>query len=109
MPSVTRLPDFDELVALNRRDPEAFEQLRRQLLDDAVSAAPAHHRPALARVLDRIEATRRKAETPMDSAIAASRLMQESLGTLLVCWKQAQFRMAGLQATSLVERIARRR
>lgn len=109
MQSLTRLPDFDALVALNERDPAAFEQLRRQLLDDAVSTAPAHHRPALARVLERIEASRREAASPMESTIAASRMMQESLGTLLVCWKQAQFRMAGLQATSLVERIARRR
>jgi formate dehydrogenase maturation protein FdhE len=105
----SKLPDFDDLVALNQRDPQAFEQLRRQLLDDVVSTAPEHHRPALARVLERIESTRRAAATPMDSAVAASRLMQESLGTLLVCWKQAQFRMSGLQATTLIDRIQRRR
>jgi len=104
-----RLPDFDELVALNQRDPDAFEQLRKQLLDEAVSAAPEYHRPALARVLERIDSTRRAAATPMESAVAASRLMQESLGTLLVCWKQAQFRMSGLQATTLIDRIQRRR
>jgi hypothetical protein len=105
----TRLPDFDVLVALNQSDPEAFEQLRKQLLDDAISSAPEYHRPALARVLERIESTRLASATPMDAAVAASRLMQESLGTLLVCWKQAQFRMSGLQATTLIDRIQQRR
>jgi hypothetical protein len=105
----TRLPDFDTLVALNQRDPEAFEQLRKQLLDEAVSSAPDYHRPALRRVLERIEATRLASTTPMEAAVSASRLMQESLGTLLVCWKQAQFQMSGLQATTLIDRIQQRR
>jgi hypothetical protein len=105
----TTLPDFDALVALNQRDPAAFDELRKQLLDDAVNSAPEYHRPALKRVLERIEATRESSATPMEAAVAASRLMQESLGTLLVCWKQAQFRMSGLQATTLIDRIQQRR
>jgi hypothetical protein len=105
----TRLPDFDTLVALNQRDPQAFEQLRKQLLDEAVSSAPEYRRPALARVLQRIESTRLRSATPMEAAVSASRLMQESLGTLLTCWQQAQFKISGLQAATLIERAQRRR
>lgn len=104
MPSAARLPDFDTLVALHRDSPEAFEQLRRQLLAEAVEAAPVQHRPALENVLVRIEEARSAAATPMEAAIIASRMMHESVGSLAVAWKQAQSSLAGLQAALLIER-----
>lgn len=104
MPSAARLPDFDTLVALHRDSPEAFEQLRRQLLAEAVEAAPVQHRPALENVLVRIEEARSAAATPMEAAIIASRLMHESVGSLAIAWKQAQSSLAGLQAALLIER-----
>ena len=104
MDSNVQLPDFDTLAALHRNDPEAFEQLRRQLLQEAVAAAPARYRPHLEKVLERIESTHDAAATPMEAAIAASRMMQESLASLLAAWKQAQYKMAGLQADLLIER-----
>ncbi|MDQ9170074.1 DUF3135 domain-containing protein [Oxalobacteraceae bacterium R-40] len=104
MPSAARLPDFDTLVALHRDSPEAFEQLRRQLLAEAVEAAPVQHRPALENVLVRIEEARSAAATPMEAAIIASRMMHESVGSLAIAWKQAQSSLAGLQAALLIER-----
>ena len=99
-----RLPDFDILVTLHRENPEEFERLRRKLLTEAVEAAPVQHRPALENVLVRIEEARSKAATPMEAAVIASRMMQESVGSLAVAWKQAQSRLAGLQTALLIER-----
>lgn len=107
MDDTARLPDFDTLVALHRDSPEAFERLRRQLLTEAVEAAPIQHRPALEKVLVRIEEARRSAATPMDAALIASRMMHESVGSLAVAWKQAQSRLASLQADLLIERCRR--
>jgi hypothetical protein len=104
MPSVTRLPDFDTLVALHRDSPEAFEQLRRKLLTEAVEAAPVQHRRSLENVLVRIEEARNTAATPVEAAVIASRMMHESVGSLAVAWKQAQSQLAGLQAALLIER-----
>jgi hypothetical protein len=104
MESSTRLPDFDTLVALNRDSPEAFEQLRRKLLADAVDAAPVRHQPALKNVLVRIEEARSSAATPLEATVIASRMMHESLGSLSLAWKQAQSDLAGLQAALLIER-----
>lgn len=104
MNDTARLPDFDSLVALYRDNPEAFEQLRLQLLTDAVESAPIQHRPALKKVLVRIEEARKTAATPMEAALVASRMMHESLGSLAVAWKQAQSRLASLQADLLIER-----
>lgn len=107
MDDSVRLPDFDTLVALYSDSPEAFEQLRRQLLADAVDAAPVRHRPALEKVLVRIEEARSAAGTPMEAALVASRMMHESLGSLAVAWNQAQTRLASLQADLLIERCRR--
>jgi formate dehydrogenase maturation protein FdhE len=104
MGSSSLLPDFDTLVALHREDPDAFEELRRQLLNDAIAAAPLHHRPQLEKVLERIEEARNASTSPMESAISASRLMQESLGSLMVAWKKAQYKIAGLQTSLLIEK-----
>lgn len=108
MNDVVRLPDFDTLVALHRESPEAFEQLRRKLLADAVEAAPIQHRPALKNVLVRIEEARSTAATPMEAALIASRMMHESVGSLAVAWKQVQSRLASLQADLLIERCRMR-
>jgi hypothetical protein len=107
MDDSVRLPDFDTLVALYSNSPEAFERLRRQLLSDAVEAAPVRHRLALAKVLVRIEEARSTAATPMEAALVASRMMHESLGALAVAWNQAQSRLASLQADLLIERCRR--
>lgn len=104
MGNLGRLPDFDTLVALHRKNPEAFEQLRRQLLAEAVEAAPVQHRSALENVLVRIEEARDAAATPMEAAIIASRMMQESVGALSFAWSQAQSRLGSLQATLLIVR-----
>lgn len=101
----TRLPDFNTMVSLHQQDPEAFEHFRHHVLREAVDDAPPSHRALLERLLDRIEAVHVAAATPMDAALAASRMMQESMGELLVSWGKARYAVAGLQTTVLLERF----
>ena len=102
-----KLPQFDALVALHEQDPQAFEEFRRQLLAEAVEDAPARHRPALKRLLCRIESARANAATPMEAVLVATRMMHESLQRLHRCWEDAGYAAAGLQTMLLIERVRR--
>ncbi|MGE5622588.1 MAG: DUF3135 domain-containing protein [Bacillota bacterium] len=99
------LPDFDELMALYQRDPQGFEDFRRQVLRDAVDRAPSAHRPALDGLLGRIEQARASAASPMDAALIASRMMRESAEQLLDAWEDVHEEIAGLQAAVVIERM----
>jgi hypothetical protein len=100
-----RLPEFDMLVTLHQQEPDAFEAFRRHLLREAVDGAPPSHRPALEKLLCRIEETRAAAATPMEAVVAASRMMQESVGKLHATWEQARQAVAGLQTSLIIERL----
>lgn len=102
-----QLPDFDMLVSLHRDDPEAFEAFRRHVLREVVDAAPPSQRPTLDLLLSHLEIARADAATPMDAAIIAFRLMQDSVGQLHTLWDQAQQAAAGLQASLLIARVRR--
>lgn len=103
----TPLPDFDTLVHLHANDPEGFEEFRRQLLREAVESAPTAYRPALESLLVRIETARDAATTPVDAAMIAYRMMQDSLGRLSAGWEQARGAMAGWQTALVIERARR--
>jgi ABC-type transporter Mla subunit MlaD len=102
-----RLPDFDALMALHQDDPDRFEEFRKRLLREAVEQAPTTHRPALDRLLSRIETARDAAATPMEAAVAASRMMADSVDQLHRAWQQAQHAVAGWQAATIIERFRR--
>ena len=78
-----RLPAFEELAELGRRDPSALEALARLLTDDVIKHAP---RPASRRRLEglkfRIEMERRRSPDPLAACVRLSRLMHESLSEL---------------------------
>lgn len=99
------LPDFDVLVALHRHDPEALEAFRRHMLREAVDYAPLQHRHSLEQLLTHIEAARDAASSPMEAAVTAFRLMQESVARLQGSWEQALHAVAGLQAALIIERL----
>ena len=100
-----KLPDFDVLSSMHADDPEAFEQFRRHVLREAIDKAPQAHRPALEKLLDRIEEARAGAATPYEAVVVASRMMHESLNQLQAGWRQAQEAVAGMQAALLIERV----
>jgi hypothetical protein len=101
------LPDFDALMALYKEDPEAFEEFRKGLLRDAIGRAPQEHRPALERVLKQIEAAREAASSPTESMLLAFKMMQDSLTQLRGGWEKAQYALAELQTSLIIERLRR--
>ena len=79
--------DFDEWVALHRRDPQAFEARRRALL--AIELAKGGERAAPAReMLERLEAQLEgkpdgeRARLSLLAMVASARQMSERLGEL---------------------------
>jgi hypothetical protein len=101
----TPLPDFDVLVALYRHDPEALEDFRRHMLREAVDDAPLRHRASLERLLDQIEIARESAANPMDAALTAFRMMQDSVTRLQDNWGQALEAASGLHAALIIEQL----
>lgn len=101
------MPDFDVLITLHERDPDAFERLRRNLLRAAVDSAPPAYRTSLERVLDRIEDARASAATPAESALVAFQMMNDSVRQLRNHWDDALCAAAQLQAALLIERARR--
>lgn len=103
--SIQPLPDFDTLMRLHRRSPQAYEALRRKLLDDCIACAPAAHHEAAKNLLSRMEAVRSAAETPLEAAVAAARLMVESVVGLQVPLENLRAEMANYQTLKLLERL----
>lgn len=101
----SRIPDFNVMVALHQHDPEAFENFRRHLLREAVQEAPPIHRPALEKLLQRMDAARDAAASPAEAAAVAFGMMQESVGRLQDAWEDAQVAVAGLQTSLLLQRL----
>jgi len=104
MPLHPAIPDFDMLVTLYQHDREAFEALRRHLLQDALDAAPPERRPGLERLLFHIEAER--AATPQRHAASmAFEMMAESLQELRLGWQGALSALTELQTRILLEKV----
>lgn len=99
------LPDFDVLVALHRHDPEALEAFRRHMLREAVDYAPVEHRQSLEQLVEHIETVRAAAASPMEAAISAFRMMQQSVTRLHGTWEQALHAVASLQTALIIERL----
>lgn len=102
-----RLPDFDVLMELYKEDPEAFEEFRKHLLKEAVGSAPKEQRPALELLLEKIEAAREAASSPIEAMLVAFRMMQESLAQLKTGLEKAHFALAELQTSLILERLRR--
>ncbi len=105
MTFATKLPQFDVLVALHERDPEAYEELRRQLLRSCVDSAPEMHRAALEQLLERIDIVRAEADTPLEAAVNASRMMVDSCLKLRQAMGELAHANAALQTAVLLDRF----
>ena len=100
------LPPFDELVRMHQQDPASLEQLRTQLLQQAVESAPTQHRPALEQLVVEMNNVRDAAASDAEAAAAAFRLMQRSVRNLGDALHEAMNRVADLQTTLLLKRIS---
>ncbi len=105
MTLATKLPRFEELVALHEQDPQAYEMLRHQLLRSCVDNAPEIHRAALENLLDRINIVRLEADSPLEAAVNASRMMVDSCLRLREAMGELHSANAALQTTVLLDKF----
>ncbi|HFE32734.1 MAG TPA: DUF3135 domain-containing protein [Gammaproteobacteria bacterium] len=74
--------DFDFWKQLAEDDPEAFETLRREKVEQLIARAPAAQRRRLQGLQWQIDQTRKLAGSPMASCLAISNMMWDSLHQL---------------------------
>lgn len=78
----TPLPSVDELIALAKRDPEGLENLRKQQIEQLITAAPAKLQNRLRGLQFQIDSRRRLHKSPMGACLMISDMMLDSLGRL---------------------------
>ncbi len=74
--------DPDELIALARTDPRAFEQRRLQLIEEVISAAPETQRARLRGLQFRIDLERQRAVTALGACVKLNTMMWDSFVVL---------------------------
>ena len=74
--------NFDEWMALNRRDPDAFEVQRQALVEQVIETAPQTMQRRLRGLMFEIDAERAKAKTPLQACMNISSLMWERFDAL---------------------------
>ena len=70
--------DFDAWMNLARNDPEKFEALRTQAIDELIEAASEERKIHLRRLQWRVDRVRERSGTPMAATLAISKMMWES-------------------------------
>lgn len=70
--------DFDRWLELAKSDPDSFEELRSQTIDEAIGRFAQSRQSHLRRVQWRIDRTRERSRTPMAACIAISSMMWDS-------------------------------
>ena len=73
------MPTFDELKGLAQRDPEAFEQLRAELIDDFIRCSLKSHQHRLRGLQFVIDVRRRIAVNPMKALLDIQTMMYDSV------------------------------
>lgn len=76
------LDDFEKLSKLARNDPPAFEQLRKQLIEQLIQDAPQAHQINLRRFQWRIEQENRHHHNSLGRCLKLSSMMTERLDYL---------------------------
>ncbi len=77
--SATPRVDFDQWAELARRDPEAFEARRSELIEAAIERLPADRRQRMRCLQWKIDQVRARSGTPMAACIRISEMMWDSL------------------------------
>lgn len=79
--------DFDHWLALAKSDPDSFEALRSQIIDEAIARFAESHQMHLRRVQWRIDRVRERSRSPMAACIAISNMMWDSFNHLNSTYK----------------------
>jgi len=70
---------FDDWMALAQSDPDAFEERRRRVIDEAIARAPQHMRTRLHALQWRIDMERARASNPLSACIRLYNMMWKTL------------------------------
>ncbi|HAJ92403.1 MAG TPA: DUF3135 domain-containing protein [Gammaproteobacteria bacterium] len=71
--------DFDAWVKLARQDPQAFEEKRNRIIEDAIKKAPAHQQQRLRCLQWKLDKIRETSRTPMLACLHINRLLWENV------------------------------
>jgi hypothetical protein len=71
--------DFDEWADLAKRDPEAFERRRAQVIEEFLDQVPDDRRERLRCLQWRIDRTRERASNPVAACVRLSQMMWDSV------------------------------
>lgn len=72
------LPSQEELSRLASENPQAFEALRTELIEDCISTAPEALQPRLRGIQFRVDCIRRLSRTPLSALIKIQSMMWDS-------------------------------
>lgn len=67
--------DFDQWSRMAQEEPEKFESMRRQLIDDLIAQAPKHFKPRMISLQWQVDQVRKQASNPMDTCLQISQKM----------------------------------
>lgn len=82
------MPSFEELSALARSDPGAFEALRGELVEDFIAHAPQRLKKRLRGLQFRIDGQRRIARSDYAAALKLFGMMWDSFDRLAGLWRE---------------------
>jgi hypothetical protein len=71
--------DFDAWSALARSDPQAFEDCRDRIINEAILGAPAHKQLRLRRMQWKLNQIRNTSRTPMIACLRMNRMLWEAV------------------------------
>lgn len=82
-----QLPSHEVLSQLARDDPQAYETLRREVIDSFIDNAPEGIQPRLRGIQFRVDCVRRLSQSALGSTLKISKLMWESFLSLDRGWQ----------------------
>lgn len=87
-PAPATLPDFETLARLAREDPQAFESLRRDMVDDFIDHAPSNRQARLRGLQFRVDAVRQLSKSDLGAAVKIYEMMWLSFRQLADEWNR---------------------
>lgn len=72
--------DFDQWATIARQDPEQFERMRQQLINEVIAQSPEHLKQRMEGLQWQIDQIRKQSSNPMTSCL---RISQEMCGSVL--------------------------
>ncbi len=78
--NVRDVNDFEYWKNLAKADPSAFEEARKQVIEEFLASVPVECRDRMVRLQWRVDMERQRARNPMDAAIRIYDMMWESVG-----------------------------